>query len=228
LVLGVPTVSGTAQAGEVLTADPDSDGWSPGAKTFAYQWYADGAAISGAKSADIVLTGDLVGADLFVEVTAVASGYAPTSVASAPVAVLVGVFSVVGVPTVSGTAQAGEALTADPDPDGWTPVADGFAYQWYADGAAISGATGRSFLITSSQVGTNLTVTVIASRFGWLDATAMSAPSQIVTASATMLADTGASIAAVIPLGSAIALLIGALLFVGRRRQRADAEVPGA
>lgn len=216
-VLGVPTVSGSAQAGETVTADPDADGWSPGAAAFTYQWYANDAAINGATSADFVVTGDLVGADVHVEVTAAATGYTPTSVDSAPVAVLAGTFSGVGVPTVTGSAQAGETVTADPDADGWTPVADGFAYQWYADGAAISGATGRSFLITSSEVGTNLTVRVIASRLGWADATATSAPSSTVIAPSTTLADTGASGATVVLLASVLALLIGALLLVGRR-----------
>ena len=216
-VLGVPTVSGTAQAGETLTVDPDADGWAPAASTFAYQWFANDAVIGGATSADLVVTGDLVGADVHVEVTAGAAGYAPTSVGSAPVAVLAGVFTGLGLPTMSGTWQAGETVTVDPDADGWTPVADEFAYQWFADGAAISGATGRSFLITSSEVGTNLTVRVVASRLGWSDATATSAPSPPVAASATALADTGASSTAAILLGSALAVLIGALLLAGRR-----------
>jgi LPXTG-motif cell wall-anchored protein len=220
---GAPTMSGTARAGEMLTAEPDADGWSPAATTFAYQWYADGVAIGGATGAEIVLGGDLVGADVHVEVTARAAGYAPTSVATAPVAVLAGVFSGVGVPTVSGNARAGETVIVDPDADGWSPAATTFAYQWFADGVAIGGATGRSFAIGSSQIGTTLTVTVMASRLGWSDAAATSAPTSAVTASATALADTGASSAAAALFGSALALLIGALLLVGRRRQRANA-----
>ena len=229
-VLGAPTLSGTAQAGEMLTANPDSVGWSPSADTFAYRWYADGAVITGATSAGLVLTGDMVGADVLVEVTAVASGYAATRVASAPVSVLAGRFSALGAPTVSGTARAGETLTVDTDPDGWTPVADGFTYQWYADGSAISGATGSSFLITPNQVGRHLTVVVIGSRLGWLDANVTSAPSPIVTAQATALAVTGSSIPALAPVASALALLVGALLLLllGRRRRRADAELTAA
>ena len=52
-----------------------------------------------------------------------------------------------GAPTISGTAQVGETLTADTsgiaDDDGLANVA--FSYQWQADGADISGATDSTY-----------------------------------------------------------------------------------
>ena len=52
-----------------------------------------------------------------------------------------------GAPTISGTAQVGETLTADTggieDDDGLADAV--YSYQWLADGADISGATGESY-----------------------------------------------------------------------------------
>ena len=69
----------------------------------------------------------------------------------------------VGLPTISGTATQGETLTADTsgitDADGFfTPP--NFLYQWKADGADISGGLAATFILTQSQVGKAITVTV--------------------------------------------------------------------
>ena len=54
-----------------------------------------------------------------------------------------------GEPTINGTAQVGEALTADvsgiADEDGLTNAS--LAYQWQADGGDISGATGSTYTL---------------------------------------------------------------------------------
>ena len=62
-----------------------------------------------------------------------------------------------GAPTISGTAQVGETLTADTsgisDADGWTSVS--YSYQWIRnDGnsdSAISGATGSTYTLTPTR-----------------------------------------------------------------------------
>lgn len=146
-----------------------------------YQWYkirgASRTAINGATGAELVLTPDLVGAEVVVEVTAWARFYAPASVDSDPVGpVLARDFSVVGVPTVGGTPQAGKTLTADPDLDGWSPAADGFTYQWYADGVAISGAMAAEFVVTADLVGADVFVKVTASGSGYAPASVNSDP----------------------------------------------------
>ena len=63
-----------------------------------------------------------------------------------------------GMPTISGTAQVGETLTADTsgiaDADGLTNAT--FSYQWiHSDGGAdtdISGATGSSYTLADRDV----------------------------------------------------------------------------
>ncbi len=68
-----------------------------------------------------------------------------------------------GLPAISGTATQGGTLTADTsgitDADGFfTPP--NFLYQWKADGADISGGLAATFILTQSQVGKAITVTV--------------------------------------------------------------------
>ena len=67
-------------------------------------------------------------------------------------------------PAISGTAQVGESLTATPG--AWTPAGASFTYQWRSDGAKIPGATSPTFTPGAAQTGTQLSVTVRASKSG--------------------------------------------------------------
>ena len=67
-----------------------------------------------------------------------------------------------GAPTISGTAQVGETLTADitgiADADGLSNVQ--YEYQWLADDADISGATNATYTLTDSEESKAITVQV--------------------------------------------------------------------
>ena len=68
-----------------------------------------------------------------------------------------------GAPTISGTAQVGQTLTANMassifDADGLS--APGYSYQWLADDTNIDGATGRSYTVQSSDNGKVIKVRV--------------------------------------------------------------------
>ena len=67
-----------------------------------------------------------------------------------------------GLPTISGTAQVGETLTADTsgieDDDGIDNAA--FAYQWLADDAEINGATAATYTLTDADEGKTIKVRV--------------------------------------------------------------------
>ena len=67
-----------------------------------------------------------------------------------------------GLPTISGTPQVEQSLTADTsaidDADGLTNVS--YEYQWIAGGTDIEGATGSSYLLTSSEQGQTIQVRV--------------------------------------------------------------------
>ena len=67
-----------------------------------------------------------------------------------------------GTPTISGTAQVGETLTADTsgisDADGLDDAV--FGYQWLADGTDITGATGSTYILTNADDGKAVKVRV--------------------------------------------------------------------
>ncbi len=61
-------------------------------------------------------------------------------------------------PPISGTAKAGQILTANTGT--WSPKPSAFAYQWKRAGAAIAGATASTYRVTNDDAGKALTVTV--------------------------------------------------------------------
>ena len=67
-----------------------------------------------------------------------------------------------GAPTISGTPQVGETLTADTsaitDEDGLDDVS--YSYQWLAVGSDIAGATGSSYLLSTGEQGQTIQVKV--------------------------------------------------------------------
>lgn len=64
---------------------------------------------------------------------------------------------ITGVPTISGTPEVGEVLTASPASVTGTPSPTR-TWQWYRDAVAISGATGSTHTILSIDQGTDITV----------------------------------------------------------------------
>ena len=145
---GAPTITGTAQVGETLTADTsgvaDADGLSNA--VFSYQWQAGGADISSATGSSYTLVDSDEGKAVSVTVSFTDdTGNAETLTSAATTAVeAIPNSPATGAPAIGGTAQVGETLTADTsgiaDDDGLDNAS--FSYQWQADGADIAGATG--------------------------------------------------------------------------------------
>ena len=165
---GAPTISGTAQVGETLAASTtgitDSDGLT--SATFTYQWLADDAAISGASGAT-GSTYTLVAADAGKAIEVQVSftddaGNAESLTSAASAAVTAANSPATGAPTISGTAQVGETLTASTtgiaDSDGLTNAT--FTYQWLADDADIAGATGSTYTLVAADAGKTVKVQV--------------------------------------------------------------------
>jgi hypothetical protein len=69
-----------------------------------------------------------------------------------------------GTVAVSGTAQVGNALTADTSGLAATPAAElgALTYQWLRNGAAIPGATGATYSLVDADSGAMISVTVAA------------------------------------------------------------------
>ena len=165
---GAPTITGTAQVGETLTADTsgiaDADGL--GNVRYEYQWLADDADISGATNATYTLADADLGKAIKVQVSFTDDADNEETLTSAPTDTVSAVPTpntpATGAPTISGTAQVGETLTANTsgiaDADGLSNVS--FTYQWMADDADISGATGSTYTLTDSEEGKAVKVQV--------------------------------------------------------------------
>ena len=114
---GAPAISGTAQVGETLTASAsgiaDADGMDNA--TFDYQWIADNSDIQDATDPTYILTDADEGKTVRVRVSFTDdAGNEETLTSAATAAVAAKPNSpATGQPTISGTAEVGETLTAD-------------------------------------------------------------------------------------------------------------------
>ena len=165
---GALNISGTAQVGETLTANTsgiaDEDGLSN--VQYEYQWLADDSDISGATNATYTLVAADEGKVIKVRVSFTddaGNAESLTSAATDAVASAAQTNSpATRAPTISGTAQVGETLTANTsgiaDADGLANAT--FSYQWLADDAEIAGATGLTYTLTDSEESKAITVQV--------------------------------------------------------------------
>ena len=166
---GAPAISGTAQVGETLTADTsgiaDEDGLDNA--VFSYQWLADGSETQDATNATYTPVVDDMGKAMSVTVTFTDDAGNEEELTSAATDAVEPETEeaqantpATGAPTIGGTAQVGETLTADTsgiaDDDGLTNVS--FAYQWLTDGADISGATDGTYTLTDTDEGKAISV----------------------------------------------------------------------
>ena len=157
-----PKITGTAKVGSTVKATTGT--WSPKPSSFAYQWYRDGKAISGAKKAQYTLAAADAGKKLTVTVTAKKSGYASTPKTSAAKTVAKGTFTAAPVPKITGTAKVGSTLKVTVGT--WKPK-PAFTYQWYRSGKVISGATKSSYKLVAADKGKTLTVKVTGTKAGY-------------------------------------------------------------
>ena len=186
---GAPTISGTPQVGETLSANTsgisDEDGLDNA--TFTHQWLADGYDISGATGSSYTLLDADEGRAIKVQVSFTddaGNDEASTSAATAAVEPKPN-SPASGAPTISGTAQVGETLTADvssiADEDGLDNAA--FIYQWLAIGADIPGATSSTYTLADADDGKAIRVTVSFTDDGGNDETLTSAATDTVASS---------------------------------------------
>jgi alpha-tubulin suppressor-like RCC1 family protein len=162
---GTLAVTGTAREGATLTASLTNVSDADGPTSTAYQWQIslNGSSgwvnLSGASSASFTIASDQSQVGKYVHVVATttdslggttlftSTGSAIANVNDAPT----------GSVTLIGTAAQGSTLTAAntlADADGMGAV----HYQWLRDGAAISGATGASYVVAAADDGQFISV----------------------------------------------------------------------
>jgi hypothetical protein len=177
----VPTISGTAQVGQTLTATTGT--WTHNPTSFAYQWKRAGTAIGGATASTYVPVAADVGNTLTVSVVATNSGGSSSPATSAATSAVIDISPTnSAVPTISGTAQVGQTLTATTGT--WTHNPTSFTYQWNRAGTAIGGARASTYVPVTGDAGNTLTVSVVATNAGGSSPPATSAATGAVTAPA--------------------------------------------
>ena len=161
IATGAPTISGTAQVGQILTASTSdiSDGDGLDNANFTYQWLSnDGTSdsnISGASSSTYTLVESDEGKTIKVRVTFTDDGGTHETVTSTATAAVTASpnSAATGAPTISGTAQVGQMLTASTsdisDSDGLDNA--NFTYQWLADDTDITDATGSTYTLAAAD-----------------------------------------------------------------------------
>ena len=169
---GAPTITGTAEVGETLTAVTtgiaDADGLT--SVSYAYQWIrvnGTEADIAGENSTTYTLVDADLGTTLKVKVSFTDDAGNSETLTSAATATVgaAGNTAATGAPTITGTAEVGETLTAVTtgiaDADGLTSVS--YAYQWIrvnGTEADIAGENSTTYTLVDADLGTTLKVRV--------------------------------------------------------------------
>ena len=167
---GQPTIGGTPQVDQTLTADTsniaDQDGLT--GVSYSYQWIAGGTDIDGATGSSYELTSSEQGQTIQVRVTFTDDrDNEETLTSEATVAVTAAANrGATGQPTISGTPQVGQTLTAATsaidDEDGLEDAV--FRYQWFASKSkvilALQGETSSTYTLAPVDAGYTFQVRV--------------------------------------------------------------------
>jgi hypothetical protein len=178
----LPTISGTVQVGQTLSAFEGT--WTNSPASYAYQWADSGTgAIRGATASTYVPVEGDVGGTLTVTVMASNSSGAGIPAVSAATGAVFDIIPVNTVlPAISGIPQVGQPLTATTGT--WTHNPVSYSYQWNHSGTAIGGATASTYVPVPGDIGDTLTVHVAAKNSGGSSAQVVSAKTGAVSGTA--------------------------------------------
>ncbi len=170
-----PSISGTPAAGQTLTANPGSWSGTP-APIYTYQWQQCDSSgqscfdLGGATSSSYQPTAGDVGHTIGVVVTGT-NGSGSANANATPVGPVQAAATApqnTVAPSITGTATAGQTLTANPGSWSGSP-APSFSYQWQQCDSSglnclpISGATQSTYQLQAGDVGHQVTVAVSGS-----------------------------------------------------------------
>lgn len=213
----LPTVSGTYQTGQVLTATTGA--WTPASPipTYAYQWQTSVDQSTwtnvGADAATYTLVAGDIGKHVRVAVTASnAGGAGSANSTSSAAAVTLPAPVPAAAPVVSGTAQVGQTLSTDNG--GWTNTPNSYSYQWETSAnqsswSNLGSATNASYTIVAGDLNQYLRVTVTATNDGGSGAAASATSSQVLPANpvntvAPAISDTSGNLMTHVQVGDAL------------------------
>ena len=179
---GDPTIGGTVQVGETLSADTSGIADAEGLDNavFSYQWLADDAEMQDATDSTYVLDPDDEGKTIKVRVIFTDDAGNEETLTSAPTAEVTRSSNhpATGLPVIRGQVRVGATLRASlsilDDPDGLSGAT--FTYQWLADDAENQDATDSTYVLDTNDEGKTIKVRVIFTDDAGNEETLTSAP----------------------------------------------------
>jgi hypothetical protein len=191
-ILIYPKITGTPAVGKTLSAARGS--WDAGTKVV-FQWRANEVPIENATGSTFTLTASQLGKRISVYVfgrtrpATTPSGYDTWESTGWTMDDKVAAGTLAAArPAISGTVAVGSKLAVK---RGTWSSGTSFSYRWYANGAAISKATGSSFTVTKAQAGKKISVKVTGSKKGYTTRSVMSsATAKVMTAGTPSISGT--------------------------------------
>ncbi len=165
-----------------------SQAWTSGS-TIRYQWYRNGSAVRGATGPSLYLSTGYIGARVNVKVTVSKPGYTTRSAVTKVVTVGKALIGMKSSPRVTGGGSLGSTLTANVGTYSVAPSA--YSYQWYRNGAAISGARSRTYRVAAADNGKSVSVRVWASKAYYDTRSALTTPVKLPVWAVTVLRGDG-------------------------------------
>ncbi len=164
-----PAISGNPTVGKTLTVSAGTYNVVP--DNVDYQWFADGEEIPGETGTSFALRPADAGKRISVRVTVAKATYDDLVLNTAETApVALGVMTVTGRPTVTGSPIVGQTLTADRSPVTFSVTPDQVSYRWFRDGVLIKGAESATYELVGDDSGKRITARVLGGAEGYQDA----------------------------------------------------------
>jgi len=163
-----PRIAGTLRVGGVIGAETAAD---PSA-TLTYQWYRDGAKITGATGRTYVIGSSDYGKQLLVKVTADAGSLRSIRFSVETTKIAAGTLAKSSSPTTRGTFKRGKTVSASKGT--WSPSPSSYSYRWLRNGKSISGATKYKYKLTWRDRGKRISVRITVKKSGYATTSATS------------------------------------------------------
>jgi len=184
---GLPTISGTVQVGQTLSASPGT--WSNSPSLYSYVWLRLGSPISGQTGATYLLVSADASTTISVQVTASNDGGSSAPATSSATGSVQAAPANTALPTLSGTTQVWQTLSAAAGTWTGTPSPT-LSYQWQrcnsggSSCANLSGATGTTYTLALADNGLTVRAAVTGTNTVGTSSPAYSAASAVIAATA--------------------------------------------
>ncbi|WP_107704851.1 Ig-like domain repeat protein [Nocardioides allogilvus] len=171
--------------GQTLTSTPPV--WNQPDVSNVYQWLRDGSPISGATSSTYTMVASDYTKQISLRVTGKKPGYTDGVTISNAIGVTAGgALQNTSPPTISGSAIVGSSLMTTAGT--WSEASPVLRYQWLRAGAPIPNAKSSSYRLTTEDAGKGISVTVFASKTGFNEGSASTAPVTVARLTSTTVA----------------------------------------